>query len=145
MIRMNPRPLQMRTMARACVAVLVLGLNSTLAFAAEDPVAGQRDFAVRCASCHGTTAGEKKTGPTLAGVFGQASGNVAGFRYSPALKKAHLTWDGATLDKWLRNPSGLVHGTTMFVSVPSSTDRQNLIAYLKTLSADAKASAGAGK
>ena len=75
MIRMNPRPLQMRTMARACVAVLVLGLNSTLAFAAEDPVAGQRDFAVRCASCHGTTAGEKKTGPTLAGVFGQASGN----------------------------------------------------------------------
>jgi cytochrome c2 len=33
----------------------------------------------------------------------------------------------------------------MFVSVPSSTDRQNLIAYLKTLSADAKASAGAGK
>jgi cytochrome c len=111
---------------------------SPFAFGAEDPVAGQHDFAVRCASCHGTTVGEKKIGPALAGVFGHASGSVAGFRYSPALKDAHLTWDSATLDKWLTSPSGLVHGTTMFVSVPRSTDRQNLIAYLKTLSAPGK-------
>ena len=79
-------------------------------------------------------------GPTLAGVFGQASGSAADFKYSPALKNAHLTWNSATLDKWLQNPSGLVHGTTMFVSVPSSTDRQNLIAYLKSLSTGAHAS-----
>jgi cytochrome c2 len=118
--------------------VLAVALNSTFAFGAEDPVAGQHDFAVRCASCHGTTVGEKKIGPALAGVFGHASGSVAGFRYSPALKDAHLTWDSATLDKWLTSPSGLVHGTTMFVSVPRSTDRQNLIAYLKTLSAPGK-------
>ena len=145
MIGRKPRHLKMRIIARAGVAVLALALNSTFAFGAEDPVAGQHDFAVRCASCHGTTVGEKKIGPTLAGVFGRASGSVAGFRYSPALKNAHLTWDSATLDKWLVNPSGLVHGTTMFVSVPSSTDRQNLIAYLKTLSAGAKASPTPGK
>jgi cytochrome c2 len=70
---------------------------------------------------------------------------VADFKYSPALKAAHLTWDSATLDKWLQNPSGLVHGTTMAVSVPSGTDRQNLIAYLKTLSAGAEASPAPGK
>ena len=73
-----------------------------------DPVAGQHDFAVRCASCHGTTVGEKKIGPALAGVFGHASGSVAGFRYSPALKNAHLTWDEPTLDKFLQNPGGPV-------------------------------------
>jgi cytochrome c len=132
------RRLEMRTVARTCVAVLVLVLNSTLAFGAEDPIAGQHDFAVRCASCHGTTVGEKKIGPTLAGLFGRASGSVADFRYSPALKNAHLTWDSATLDKWLASPSGLVHGTTMFVNVPTSTDRQNLIAYLKILPVDAE-------
>jgi cytochrome c len=128
--------LEMKAVARTCLAVLALVLNSTLAFGAEDQVAGQHDFAVRCASCHGTTVGEKKVGPSLAGVFRRASGSVAGFRYSPALRNAHLTWDSTTLDKWLTNPSGLVHGTTMFANVPTSTDRQNLIAYLKTLPID---------
>jgi cytochrome c len=132
-------------MAYACVAALAPVLNSTFAFGADDQAAGQHDFAVRCASCHGTKVGEKKVGPTLAGVFGHASGSAADFRYSPALKNAHLTWDSATLDKWLQNPSGLVHGTTMFVSVPSSTDRQNLIAYLKTLSVGANASPAPSK
>jgi cytochrome c len=145
MIGAKPRRLKMRTMAWTCLAVPALVSSSTVALAAEDQVAGQHDFAVRCASCHAITADEKKSGPTLVGVFGQASGSVADFKYSPALKRAHLTWDGATLDKWLANPSGLVHGTTMFVSVPSSTDRQNLIAYLKTLSAGAKASPAPSK
>ncbi len=125
----------------ACAAVLAVVSSSTLAFAADDSVAGQKVFAVRCASCHGTTVGEKKIGPTVAGVFGHESGGVADFRYSPALKSAHLTWDNATLDKWLQNPSGLVRGTTMFVNVPGSADRQNLIAYLRTLSAGANAAA----
>jgi cytochrome c len=145
MISRKPRRLKMTTVACAFLAVPALVLSSTFAFGAEDPVAGQHDFAVRCASCHATTAGEKKTGPALAGVFGQASGSMADFKYSPALKNAHLTWDSATLDKWLQNPSGLVHGTTMFVSVPSSTDRQNLIAYLKTLSAGGHASSAPSK
>jgi cytochrome c len=132
--------LKQAVLTRAVVAVLVLAAHPTLALAAEDVVAGQKTFAVRCASCHGTTAGEKRLGPTLAGVFGHESGDVAGFRYSPALKNAHLTWDATALDKWLQNPSSLVRGTTMFVNVPSSADRQNLIAYLKTLSPDARAS-----
>jgi cytochrome c len=145
MIRRTPRRSKMRIVPRACVTVLVLVLNSTFAFGAADPVAGQHDFAVRCASCHGTTVGQKKIGPTLAGVFGRGSGSVAGFDYSPALKKAHLTWNSTTLDKWLTSPSGLVHGTRMFANVPSSTDRKNLIAYLKTLKAGANASPAPSK
>ena len=137
MIGSKPRRL---TMACTCIAVTTVVLTPMLAFAADDAVAGQHAFATHCASCHGVTTGAKKIGPTLAGVFGGPSGRVADFNYSPALKNAHLTWDSATLDKWLRNPPGLVHGTTMFASVSSSTDRQNLIAYLKTLSQGADAS-----
>jgi len=132
--------LEQAVLTRASVAVLVLAAHPTLALAAGDVVAGQKTFAVRCAACHGTTAGEKRLGPTLAGVFGHESGDVAGYRYSPALKEAHQTWDAGALDKWLQNPSGLVRGTTMLVSVSSSADRQNLIAYLRTLSPDAEAS-----
>jgi cytochrome c2 len=49
------------------------------------------------------------------------------------MKNANVTWDDANLDKFLANPTGLVHGTRMFVNLPSETDRQNVIAYLNTL------------
>jgi cytochrome c2 len=137
---MTANPFKKAIVAGACAAILALALHPPTARAADDAAAGQKTFAVRCASCHGTAPDEKKLGPTLAGVFGHQSAGVAGFGYSPALKNAHLTWDGPTLDKWLQNPAGLVHGTTMFVSVPSGADRQSLIAYLRTLSSDTKAS-----
>ena len=44
-----------------------------------------------------------------------------------------VTWDDANLDKFLANPAGFVHGTKMFVNLPSEADRQNVIAYLDTL------------
>ena len=50
------------------------------------------------------------------------------------LKNAHLTWDEQTLDKFLENPSGLVHGTKMLVTVRNADTRQRVIAYLKSLS-----------
>jgi cytochrome c len=54
-----------------------------------------------------------------------------GYSYSP--KNANITWDDATLDKFLASPADVVHGTKMFMNLPSSTDRQNVIAYLDTL------------
>ena len=65
-------------------------------------------------------------GPSLAGVLGRASGAVPGYDYSPAMKNAHLTWDEQTLDKFLQNPSGLVHGTKMFTSIPDAATRQRV-------------------
>ena len=123
----------MRTLICFALGAAAVALTPAVVLAAEDAAAGQHLFAARCASCHGTKPGETKIGPTLAGVFGHESGSVAGFKYSPALEKALLTWDAATLDKWLQGPPRLVHGTTMFASVASAADRQNLIAYLKTL------------
>jgi cytochrome c len=100
--------------------------------AAGDPTEGQQVFA-RCATCHSTTPGENKIGPSLAGVVGRKSGTELGYDYSPALKAANITWDEHTLDQFLANPQGDVQGTKMFINVPSAMERANVIAYLQTL------------
>lgn len=97
-----------------------------------DAAAGQHVF-VRCAQCHSAVAGVNGTGPSLAGVYGRQSGAAPGYNYSPALKRAKLAWDDATLDKFLQAPNSLVHGTKMYVNVAAAKDRQDVIAYLKTL------------
>ena len=99
---------------------------------ADDAVVGQRDFS-RCAACHAAEPGKNGIGPSLAGVVGRSSGSVPDYSYSPAMKNAHVTWDAATLDKFLANPQGVVHGTKMFVNVPDAAARANVIAYLATL------------
>jgi cytochrome c len=123
--------------ATACLGGMSLAWLASAATPAGAPTA--QDFS-RCAHCHSTQAGQNKVGPSLAGVFGRSSGSVPGYDYSAALKNAHLTWDEQTLDKFLQNPSGLVHGTKMFATLPDSDTRQRVIAYLKSLSPQAAAS-----
>jgi cytochrome c len=125
----------MRTASHAFIAsaaVICAVSAASPANAAGDPAAGERAFAL-CAACHSTTAGERKIGPSLAGVFGRKSGSETGYSYSPALKAANITWDEHTLDQFLANPGADVHGTKMLVSVSNATDRQNIISYLQTL------------
>ena len=44
-----------------------------------------------------------------------------------------ITWDEATLDDYLKKPKAYVKGTKMsFVGLKKESDRENLIAYLKT-------------
>ena len=117
--------------ASYAVAALVLGSSTCLA--AGDAAAGHQVFASHCSGCHATEPGVNKVGPSLAGVFGRKSGTEAGFDYSPALKAAAINWDEKTLDQFIQNPGADVHGTKMIVSVPGNDDRQNVIAYLKTL------------
>src|SRR6266481_1882593 len=127
------KALSIRRIAFPTTAVLAgmsLAWSASAATPTGTPTAA--DF-TRCAGCHSTQAGQNKVGPTLAGVFGQTSGSVPGYSYSAALKNAHLTWDEQTLDKFLQNPGGLVHGTKMFATVPDADTRQRVIAYLKSL------------
>ena len=115
-------------------ALLTRGSDALAAGDAQvDAAAGQKIFG-RCAGCHSIQPGENRVGPSLAGVFGRPSGSGDGFNYSPAMKNTHLVWDEATLDKFLANPSAAVHGTRMFVALPSAGDRRDVIVYLKTLS-----------
>jgi cytochrome c len=72
-----------------------------------------------------------REGPRLAEVYGRKAGSVAGFTYSAGLKKSGVTWDEATLEKWLSDPDRMVPDNNMSFSVPKATERQDLIAYLK--------------
>ena len=73
-------------------------------------------------------------GPSLFGVVGRQTGSVPGFHYSPANQGAHLTWDAATLDKYLQSPRTVIPGTTMtYGGLKDDTKRADLIAYLSTL------------
>jgi cytochrome c len=115
--------------------VLIAGVSAVTSpaiAATGDAAAGEKVFS-RCAVCHSNQAGVNKVGPSLDGVVGRKSGTEPGYSYSSAMKSAGLTWDPATIDKFLQGPSSLVHGTKMFLSVPNETDRQNVIAYLATL------------
>ena len=114
-------------------AIATLSLGSSAGVAAGDRAAGQQFFATHCSPCHATEPGVNKIGPSVAGVVGRKSGSKPGYNYSPALKAANITWDEKTLDQWLQNPIGDVHGSKMFITVPNAEDRQNVITYLETL------------
>jgi cytochrome c len=124
-----------RVVPGLALAALICASTAAILSMAEpagDAAAGEHVFA-RCTVCHSAKAGENKIGPSLAGVFGRKSGSEPGYNYSPALKSAGITWDEQELDKYLANPPADVHGTKMVISVPNVEDRQNVIAYLKTL------------
>ncbi len=101
----------------------------------------------QCQACHQVKAGAPSMmGPNLAGLMGRRSATAPGFKYSPALQKAKLTWDVATLDKWLHRPSALVPGNTMaFAGMAKAEDRAALIAWLSVEVAAAKGAAPAKK
>lgn len=89
---------------------------------------------LQCKSCHAVEKGKNLIGPSLAGIVGTKAGDIAGYTFSPALKASGLTWDDATLDKWLESPMKLVPGTKMtFAGLPDAAKRKEVIEYLKTL------------
>jgi len=88
----------------------------------------------QCAACHSTEAGKHGVGPSLAGIYGTKSGEIAGYAFSDAMKKANLTWDEATLDTYLTAPMKTVPGTRMtFAGLADPAQRKAVIDYLKTL------------
>ena len=101
---------------------------------AQDAAAGERVFKSQCTACHTVASGRNMVGPSLFGIAGRTSGQVAGFRYSEANKNAKLTFDEATLDRYLTNPKEVVPGTIMtYAGVKNEKQRKDLIAYLQTV------------
>ena len=99
-----------------------------------DPARGAALFQ-QCAACHSVEPGVHLTGPSLATIWNQRAGAVAGFgRYSDALKHAGIHWDAATLNKWLTRPQAVVPETTMtFPGMENARQRADVVAYLKAL------------
>jgi cytochrome c len=112
------------------IALTALGLGLSAGSAALAASPGETLFQQRCAGCHAMGPGPAKLGPPLNGVVGRKAGSVAGYAYSPALKKSGLTWTTANLDKYLAAPTTVVPGTKMTVGVPDAQQRAAIVAYL---------------
>jgi cytochrome c len=109
--------------------VCMLAMNGPAA--AQDSFAGATLFRQRCQTCHTVNPAQKPLlGPNLAGVFGRKAG-MTDFRYSDAMKKAGVTWDAVTLNKYLSGPPNVVPGGKMTVSVPDPKQRADIIAFLQ--------------
>ncbi len=127
---------------RLLIALVLVALPS-LSFAEGNPVRGRRLFQSQCAACHTTSAQHRITGPGLAGIVGSPAAQRDGFAYSDPLKNSGITWDTATLDRYLTDPLKHVPGTTMTQPVPAANTRADIIAFLSTLTPPAPAPATA--
>ncbi len=131
----------MPSFVRAVAPVILALLVPVYPMPAQTPTAGDAQkgkalFQQSCALCHATGLNSQPLtgqGPLLAGVVGRPSAALPNYGYTKALEASALTWDSATLERFLTGPNVLVPGTNMVVVVPEPADRLNLIAFLTTL------------
>lgn len=101
---------------------------------AQNADTGKQVFRQVCSICHDVAPDKNRVGPSLFGIVGRKTGSVPGFHYSDANKNANITWDEATLDRYLTDPRGVIPGTTMaYAGLKDAQKRKDLIAYLATL------------
>jgi len=58
---------------------------------------------------------------------------VGGTPYARSLYEANIVWDEKSLQRYLTSPSDAVHGTIMPIGLHNPKERDDIIAYLKTL------------
>jgi len=93
-------------------------------------------FNDHCRECHSFLKDDNRLGPSLYGVVGRKAGTEPGFAYSQSVKSSGITWNDATLDKWIADPDALIPGNDMSPPFPGVADpaiRKKIIAFLQTL------------
>jgi cytochrome c len=99
-----------------------------------DAAAGKVVFQRTCQNCHSIDIGVNKVGPSLWNVVGRQPASVPDYAYSDSMKANKAAWGSASLDSYLADPRGDVHGVKMFFKgLPDQKDRADVIAYLQTL------------
>ena len=112
------------------VTALTLG-SQGMVQAEPDAARGMVLYQARCVACHSVA--YNGVGPAHQGVFGRKAGSAPNYVYSAALKASSVVWDEKSLSRWLADPEKFIPGQKMGVSVEDSNERQDLVAYLKTL------------
>ncbi|MBF0445518.1 MAG: c-type cytochrome [Magnetococcales bacterium] len=108
---------------------------------------GKRLVDNSCGVCHDLTSEKKhERGPYLWGVYKRPAGST-GFHYSEAflakLDQGSFIWDDEHLEQFIANPKEFIPRTEMgkhdakhptaFTGVVSSSNRKDVLAYIKTL------------
>jgi len=130
-----------RLPSRALIVAMLLAPTLSAPALAADAAAGKATFKQQCALCHTAEPGDGggAQGPDLSGVFGRKSASDSRFSYTRAMKSARLTWDAATLDRFLASPTTVVPGSSMVIPLSSAPDRENVIAYFQSVASVASA------
>ncbi|WP_244935118.1 c-type cytochrome [Acuticoccus sediminis] len=95
---------------------------------------GERQFQRKCSVCHTLTGGgDRRAGPTLAGIIGRPAGTVPGYRYSEMLSHSDIIWSEATLGALFDlGPEHYVPGSNMPMQrITDARDRHDLIDFLR--------------
>lgn len=119
-------------------AFSVLSLLASLApvsAAQEESEEGKVAYNNACRTCHSFKPDDNRLGPTLHGIVGRKAGSIEGFAFSPSMKGSGVTWDEATLDKFISDPNQVVSGNKMqpFGGIADAGERKKIVDYLKTL------------
>jgi cytochrome c len=117
------------------IAFLLISTLAASARAGGDPALGADLFRQNCAPCHSKERGQHLVGPSLFSVVGRVAGSITDFSYSAAMKSSGITWTVEQLKAYLKAPRRYLPGIKMmFPGLPDERDRENLVAFLATLS-----------
>ena len=124
----------MRALRWICVAcVPVFGLSVPAFGQSAGEGGGEVAFNTHCRQCHSFKPKDNRLGPSLHGIIGKKAGTVEGYaNYSESLKKSGLTWDEATLDKFIEAPDKAIPGNNMkpYAGIPEADQRKAIIGFL---------------
>jgi len=127
------RPQTAAGWALVTAASLAGALSPIPVRAAGDAAAGRQVYAKRCLGCHGDLKTTSTFGPNLTGIIGRKAGTGESGVHSRALIESGITWDEASLRKFLAAPTREVPGTNMPVDVADPQQIEDVVAYLRTL------------
>ncbi|MFC5521447.1 c-type cytochrome [Polaromonas jejuensis] len=99
--------------------------------AAQSVERGKMLYEARCGACHSVDA--NRIGPAHRGVLGRKAGSAPGFAYSRALAGSKLVWTRDNLLAWLKDPESVIPGQGMNYSLGEASEREDVVAYLATL------------
>ena len=126
-------------MSRWAIALLTLlslwclpSWAKPVAPATQSVARGKVVFESICVNCHSLDA--NRAGPALRNVVGRPAGKAPGYFYSEALESATHVWDRAKLKSWLTDPEKVVPGQEMNFHLDKERDRDDVVAYLTSLS-----------
>lgn len=121
-------------MGRLPIAVALAAALVPLSARAEEL---EISFNDHCRECHSFVKDDNRLGPSLYGVVGRKAGTEPGYAFTQSMKDSGVTWDEATLDKWIADPGAVVPGNGMsppYSGIDDPAIRKRIIAFLKSIS-----------
>lgn len=124
-----------RSVVRSRLALLPMLCIAMPALAADS---APPSFNNHCRTCHSVKEGDHRLGPSLHNIYGAKAGSSSAYaNYSQGLKGSGVTWDDATLDKFIENPDQVIPNNNMkpYKGIDDETVRKQIIDFLKSQNA----------